>query len=129
MSARWQISLTDWKKNHPQGKIFATFGMGADGHTAGVFPYPEDPQFFSENFENSRWVAAYSPAGKTPYPYRVTLTFSFFKMIDEAIMLVCGEEKRPAFERLIKGDEQAHNLPAIGIFETKHYQIFTDIQS
>jgi len=127
MAARFQISLETWKKNHPDGKIFATFGMGADGHTAGIFPYPEDLQFFSQNFKNSEWVISYSPAGKTPYPNRVTSTFSFFKLVDEAIMFVCGENKRPAFEKLIKGSEQAHALPSVGIFNTKHFQIFTDI--
>lgn len=128
MRARWEIALKKWRKDNPQGKIFATFGMGADGHIAGIFPYSDDAAFFENTFENQHWVAGYKAASKHEYPDRLTTTFPFFKNIDEAILFVCGEEKRPALEKLMKGDSQPHELPALAIYETKHSQIFTDIR-
>lgn len=128
LRARWEIALQKWREINPKGKMFATFGMGTDGHTAGIFPYPKDPQFFEATFENHHWLASYTAAGKHKYETRVTATLPFFKNIDEALMLVCGNQKRQAFEAFIKGKTQPHEIPALGIFQTKHYQIFTDIQ-
>lgn len=127
MQTRLEISLKNWMSSNPNGKIFAVFGMGADGHTAGIFPFPEDPKFFSENFENSKWVAGYNAQGKTQHPERITTTFTFFKLIDEAILFVCGKEKKEKYKELLTGKNQPHTLPAVGIFETKNFQIFTDI--
>lgn len=129
MRARWEIALKKWRADNPRGKIFATFGMGADGHIAGIFPYPEDAAFFENNFKNQHWLAGYKAAGKNEYPERITVTFTFLKNIDEAILFVCGEEKRPALEKLIKGDSRPHELPALGLYETKHFQIFSDIKN
>ena len=128
LTSRWQLSLKNWQAENPDGKIFATFGLGPDGHTAGILPYPENLEFFSKNFENQHLITGYSATGKNPYPERVTTTLAFFKLIDEAIMFVCGEEKRAILERLIKGKEQVHQLPALGIYETKNFHVFTDIK-
>ena len=127
MRYRMETNLRTWQKDHPRGKIFAVFGMGSDGHTAGIFPFEEDAQFFSENFENRHYVAGYKADGKHKYPERLTATFPFFKNIDEAILFACGHEKKEALSQLIKGAEQPHRLPALGIYETKNFSIFTDI--
>ncbi len=127
MRYRMETNLRSWQKDHPRGKIFAVFGMGPDGHTAGIFPFEEDAQFFSENFENQHYVAGYKAEGKHKYPERLTATFPFFKNIDEAILFACGQEKKEALNKLIKGAEQPHRLPALGIYETKNFSIFTDI--
>ena len=129
MRTRLEISLRNWQKNNPKGRIFAVFGMGSDGHTAGIFPYPENSEFFSQNFENDHFISGYSAEGKHKYAQRITATFSFFKHVDEAILLLCGAEKKPALQRLLAGKEQAHELPALGLYETKHFQIFTDIKA
>ena len=128
MRARLEIGIKDWQKNNPNGKIFAVFGIGADGHTAGIFPFPEDHDFFSKNFENSHLISGYKAEGKHKHPQRITATFSLFKNVDEAILFVCGQDKKTALEKLLKGAEQPHTLPAVGIYETKHCQIFTDIK-
>ena len=126
---RFELALKNWKNANPKGKIFATFGIGADGHTAGIFPYPDNPAFFNEAFENQHWVMAYFAKGKHKHEQRITTTFTFFKLIDEAIVFICGDDKKIAFEKFIKGNGQPHELPALGIHQTKHQQIFTDIIS
>ncbi|MBI3231513.1 MAG: 6-phosphogluconolactonase [Candidatus Doudnabacteria bacterium] len=127
LRVRWEIALRKWREENPKGKIMATFGVGEDGHTAGIFPYPENPQFFENTFENRNWIVGYKAKGKHKYPDRVTTTLPFFKNIDEAIVFVCGEEKRHALQRLIQGKEQTHAVPALGLYETKLFQVFTDI--
>ncbi|PIR96208.1 MAG: hypothetical protein COT92_02300 [Candidatus Doudnabacteria bacterium CG10_big_fil_rev_8_21_14_0_10_42_18] len=129
MKIRWELSLKNWKRENPEGKIFATFGIGPDGHTAGIFPYPQTAGFFKEAFENRHLVTAYLAKGKHEHEQRLTTTFTFFKLIDEAIVFVCGENKKEAFNKFIKGRGQPHELPALGIYETKNQQIFTDIVS
>ncbi len=127
MKIRWQLALKNWVDKNLNGKIFAIFGIGADGHTAGIFPYPDDATFFCKNFEKQHWLTGYSATGKNLYPQRITTTFTFFKKIDAAIVYVCGENKKQAFKKFIKGAGQPHELPALGIYETKKQQIFTNI--
>jgi 6-phosphogluconolactonase/glucosamine-6-phosphate isomerase/deaminase len=126
LRARWEISLKTWRTNYPDGKIFATFGIGSDGHTAGIFPMPEDSENFERLFENNHWVTAYQASGSVKYPHRVTTTFSLFKLIDEALVYTCGSSKTLALKRFLEGTEQPHQLPALGIYQTKHFELYTD---
>lgn len=127
MRARLENSFKKWQKTNPRGKILATMGMGADGHIAGIFPYPDNLKFFKSTFENSHLYAAYSAVGKHQHEDRITATLTLFRNIDESIVFICGAEKKDKFHELISGQSQSHVLPAAGIFKTKHYQIFTDI--
>ena len=128
LRARWEITLKKWLDENPDGKIFATIGMGSDGHIAGIFPYAHDPNFFETTFEDHHLLAAYKALGKHKYEDRVTSTLPLLKRIDEAVVFICGTEKKPKLDELLKGQSQPHTLPAVGIFETKHFQIFTDIK-
>ncbi len=128
MRVRWELALTNWMQNNPTGKILAIFGMGADGHTAGIFPYTENPVFFENQFENHHLVTAYEATGKHKYSSRLTTTFPFFKKIDSAILYACGKEKKAVLEKLVKGTAQPHELPALGIYKAKNLEIFTDIK-
>lgn len=127
MVSRFEMALKNWKNQNPQGKIIALFGMGTDGHTAGIFPFPENPKFFSEEFESSKWVVGYTAPQKAKFPQRVTTTFTFFKNIDHAVLFTCGKEKAQCLQNLISGQGQPHTLPALGLYETKNLEIFTDI--
>jgi len=58
LAHRYESSLFEWAKKHPEGKIIATMGIGFDGHTAGIMPYPENPETFARLFEDKeigRW--------------------------------------------------------------------------
>jgi 6-phosphogluconolactonase/glucosamine-6-phosphate isomerase/deaminase len=127
MQTRLEIGLTNWLNQHPQGKVFATLGMGPDGHTAGIFP-SSDVKFFETAFENSHLITAYRADTTHKYKDRVTATFNLFKYIDEAIVFICGPEKQAKFKELLAGQAQINHLPIAGVVKTKHYQIFTNIQ-
>jgi 6-phosphogluconolactonase/glucosamine-6-phosphate isomerase/deaminase len=128
LAKRWGDSLIKWRDEHPNGKIIATLGMGLDGHTAGIFPLPEDAEKFHQLFESEDWIAAYEVGNKHQYKERITTTLTFFKEINEGIVFVCGEDKREKFDAVISRQGKLNELPALGIYQIKTAQIFTDIK-
>jgi 6-phosphogluconolactonase len=73
----------------------AVLGLGADGHTASLFP--GDPLLD----ERSRWVGRV----ERPDHPRLTLTLPALSTARLALFLVAGEEKGPALQRLLAGDD------------------------
>ncbi|MFN2567524.1 MAG: 6-phosphogluconolactonase [Gemmatimonadaceae bacterium] len=82
----------------------ALLGVGADGHTASLFP--GDPALE----ERERWaVPALAPPG-AKVRERVTLTLSVLNRARLVLILCAGEEKRDAVSRILSG--AAPELPA-----------------
>lgn len=73
----------------------AVLGLGADGHTASLFP--ADPVLE----ERVRWVARVERID----PPRITLTLPLLSSARVAMFLVAGEGKRDALMRLIRGED------------------------
>jgi 6-phosphogluconolactonase len=73
----------------------AVLGLGADGHTASLFP--GDPVLE----ERVRWVAGVT---RPDHP-RITLTLPVLSSTALAVFLVAGEEKREAVARLMAGED------------------------
>ena len=69
--------------------IIAQFGIGTDGHIAGILPH-------SEAAAADGWVAAYETQEHT----RVTLTFEALRHISAAYAFVFGDAKKQALEQL-----------------------------
>ena len=69
--------------------IIGQFGIGADGHIAGILPH-------SSASTSSRLVAGY----EAPPYRRVTLTFEALAQISAAFALVFGKDKQRTLERL-----------------------------
>ncbi len=69
--------------------IIAQFGIGADGHIAGILPN-------SKAAQADGWVSAYS----APQYTRVTLTFEALKHISVAFAFVFGETKKHTLQQL-----------------------------
>lgn len=79
-------------------------GLGADGHTASLFPGSEAVR------ERSRlaiapWVSALGT-------FRITLTAPVFNHAALALFLVSGEEKAEALRAVLEGDFQPDRFPA-----------------
>lgn len=109
------------------GKIIALLGMGPDGHTAGIFP-DTDEKVFHDRFGSDRLAIGYRAPEYAVCPERVTVTPSFLERnIIQAFVFLTGEEKRAAWERVLRNDEPIHLLPA-GIFhELRKTEVFTDL--
>lgn len=129
LASRFEHGLRSWRAQHPHGSILITQGVGSDGHTAGIMPYPEDKGHFHQLFESKRWVVGYHAGGKNPHPERVTATITFLKeAVDLSIVYAAGLEKGNALERLYAKNENAASLPASVIWQMKKVKMFTDFQ-
>jgi 6-phosphogluconolactonase len=75
------------------GYKIGLFGMGPDGHIAALFP---NHPIVNEGQDYTSWLED-SPK---PPPKRITMTTAAIKKLDEAILFVLGEEKKPLLEKL-----------------------------
>jgi len=129
LSIRFGTALKEWREVYPQGTILITQGIGPDGHTSGVLPFPENPILFKTLFENSdSWTVAYDATGKNQYPLRVTTTLSFLKEVDISIVFICGIDKTEALKKAFNPESLSEIAPARVIQDMKHVSIFTDIK-
>jgi 6-phosphogluconolactonase len=81
---------------------FVLMGLGADGHTASLFPRAPTLD------EKTRWALGVAKAGMEPYVPRVTLTFPALASSREMLFLVESPDKRAILKRVLAGDD----LPA-----------------
>ncbi len=127
LAERWEKNLKKWREANPQGLIAATLGMGAEGHTAGIFPHPGEPERFKSLFCGENWIAAYNVIDKHQFSERLTATLTFLKLIDVGLAFVCGSEKQERLDAVLKHYGEAFQLPALGWYEIKKTTIFSDI--
>jgi 6-phosphogluconolactonase/glucosamine-6-phosphate isomerase/deaminase len=128
LAKRFENALHRWREEHPGGRIVITQGVGSDGHTAGIMPYPKEKETFLELFEGERWVQGYDAKDKNEYPLRVTITLPFLRMIDHSVLYVTGVQKKDAFSHMTKIKGMLWEMPSRIIHEMKEVTIFTDIQ-
>jgi 6-phosphogluconolactonase len=101
-AARYEALLRGLAAQHAMGPDDALFdlvllGMGADGHTASLFPGTPALD------ETSRWVV---PGQAPVVPHdRITLTFPALARTREILLLIAGADKRPAAARVLGADE------------------------
>lgn len=124
----WQETLAGWRDFNPNGQIIALLGVGADGHTAGIFPHPESKEHFDKLFENSdKLVVGYDAGDKVDYPKRTTVTNPFLRdYVDQAIVYVRGTDKKDALKKINAKEGSLHETPARILNEMKKVALFTD---
>lgn len=79
-------------------------GMGADGHTASLFPNTAAIR------ERQRFAVAHQIAADSPW--RITLTPLVFNAAAAILLLVSGADKAAALQRVLEGPLQPDVLPA-----------------
>lgn len=121
----YEQELRHWRHTHPRGAIMATMGIAANGHTAGIMPFPEDPSYFKKLFEGERWIVAYDVGDKDQFQLRVTTTFTFLRMVDIVGIFITGENKSEMFRALMSGDDCAE-LPGRIIKTLPRGAVYTD---
>ena len=127
LTLRFEEKLKSWRKNNPDGQIFITQGMGPDGHTAGIMPYPEDKKLFDKLFEDEKnWVVSYDAGDKNKYPQRITATLPFLRIADVSIMFIAGKEKATILNKILSENISNNIFPASIIHEMKKVYLFTD---
>lgn len=125
MENRWK----QWRKNFQHGKVFITQGMGADGHTVGIMPFPEEAKRFEKLFlEPEKWCVGYDAGKKNPYPNRATATLSFLKNeVDASVALILGGGKKEALEDTLSDTGSFAQTPARIMLDMRNVRLFTNI--
>lgn len=127
LELRFEKELKLWRDKNPEGKIIITQGMGLDGHTAGIMPYPEDNNLFQKQFDDkNKWVASYDAGNKNQYSQRVTTTLPFLRAVDVSIMFVSGKEKADILNKILSKNILHNIFPASIIKVMKTVLLFTD---
>lgn len=126
-SDRFEVALRRWRQDNPKGQVWITQGIGVDGHTAGILPFPEDPTLFKSLFEDSKhWVVGYDAGTKTQYPLRVTVTLPFLREhIDFSLVFASGSEKKTVLQKLLYSQDCLSVSPMGVLKEMKDVVLFT----
>ena len=95
--------------------VIAQFGIGADGHIAGILP--GTPAVSDQN-PTSGYVA-------DPFT-RVTLTFNTLLQIDAAFSFVFGDSKKEAIQNLVTHDMTLNNEPCQILKQIDEAYLYSD---
>ena len=100
-AAAWEHALREFFLAPAGSMVFPEFdlvilGVGADGHTASLFPGAPALDV------SRRWVAATAPVGTPPVP-RLTLTLPVFNHAREVLFLAAGPDKRMIVDSAVAG--------------------------
>ncbi len=125
---RFDAELKSWRAKSPTGSVVMTQGIGPDGHTCSIMPFPHDKKKFDELFENKeKWAVGYDAGFMTAHPQRATATLSFLREeVSESIAYAVGSSKRAALKKLLKKDQNLNDVPAFILREMKKVTVFTD---
>ena len=130
VAGRADMVIKNWIAENETGKIIVTQGIGPDGHTSGVMPFPEDEKKFQELFiDTEKYSVGYDALGKNQYSLRITATLRFLMdRVDESVLLMTGVEKIQAFNSAMDSSGQLAHTPARVIHQMKKVNLFTDIK-
>jgi len=122
-AARMEEALTTYITKKPAATIIALFGIGPDGHTAGIFPM--DRESFIDTYGQGE---LYVPViyDKNPSPLRSSITPKFIqKYISKSFVYATGASKRPILSTIAQPYE-LHEMPA-HIHEIIDSALYTDL--
>ncbi len=95
--------------------IIASFGIGADGHTAGILP--KSPAVLGSD----------SVVGYQANDFmRLTMTPAWLAKVSSAVVVARGENKKLALLRLQQNNESIIDLPSMLLYKIKDTLVFND---
>lgn len=100
-----------WREKGQDRLDFVLLGMGADGHTASLFPYSDAVN------EDVRLVRL-NRGGQTPPPGRVTMTFPLLNSARHVAVMVIGLSKAEMVRRVAAARDTVQELPILGVRPT-----------
>ena len=103
-------------------RSIAVLGIGADGHTAGILPFPKEE--FDTIFETDRLAVGYNAPGQ--FALRITVTPHLLSRVSHAILVGQGRDKLNAFNLALKSPDESslHDIPASIIHQMPDVQVF-----
>lgn len=119
-----------WLKEHPGGAVIGTLGIGADGHSAGIFPMPKNRSRFNRLFRGNRLFLSYHvPKRLNPHTHRQTSTITMLEKLDYALVFALGDEKKEALQGILKRSGSLAATPARVIKRIRTAHIYTNIRT
>ncbi len=97
-----------WREKGQDRLDYVLLGMGADGHTASLFPFNEAVR------EEMRFVMRIDEAAAAPRE-RITMTFPLINAARFIAVMVTGAGKAETLHRVATGDESIEALPIKGV--------------
>ncbi len=98
----------EWREPGEDRLDFVLLGLGADGHTASLFPHT------AALSEKERWVRLNSCLDAEPSD-RVTITLPLINSARCVAVMVTGREKAAIVPRVASGEESIEELPIMGV--------------
>lgn len=99
----------------------ALLGLGADGHTASLFPETGTPQ---ERRTDEAWVRVVTAPSRHDVSTRLTCTLPVLNGARRAVFLVAGRQKRDALRRVLEDSDP--QLPAAQISPREDVDWYVD---
>jgi 6-phosphogluconolactonase/glucosamine-6-phosphate isomerase/deaminase len=119
---RIEDALTSYITYKPEATIIALFGIGPDGHTAGIFPM--DKESFVDTYGQGQLYTQVNYE-KNPSPERCSITPKFItNYITKSFVYATGESKLPILTT-IQDPYELHEMPA-HIHEHINSELFID---
>ena len=124
VAQKWENALRAWKAEYPDGVIIVTMGVGADGHTAGIFTGE-----YAVDFSGDAWVVSYHvPKEVHQYQDRITVTDIFLKTyVDKVIVYAEGDEKQNIISMLDTETCKRAQYPACILKEMHEVYVFSSL--
>lgn len=126
VTSRFDAFLAEATSNAARGTLFIAglFGIGADGHTAGILPgSPPSMLPVADACVGRR--GQYAAGYRSEHFSRITVTPAFFPHIDFAAAYAAGSAKWPALAELLK-EKPVREQPAQLLRLPKETTIFSD---
>jgi len=127
LADRFEDHLRDWFDSKTDPEVIVTMGIGADGHTAGVFPL--EPELFDQVYRTDRWAVNLDVGSMSDFPDRVVTTEGFLlQKPTKTVSLVTGAGKRGALEKTLASVGSVEETPARLVKKMAEPIIFTSIE-
>lgn len=108
---RFNLQIQTWVDQNPDGQIICTWGMGPDGHVAGISPMPDEPERFAQTFIGRQQIVVGYTGNLVP-PERVTVTADFLtNQVDILLGFVSGAAKESAWQSFVEMTVPESQLP------------------
>ncbi len=126
---RFERNIKDWMAEFPSGIIIALYGMGTDGHTAGIIPGIYHGNDFDQRYCREDVFVAITEDTRPEaiFPLRVTTTLSFMKKVHYPIFYITGSTKKHMLAKALNPETTLEEVPARIILDMNKPMVFTDI--
>jgi 6-phosphogluconolactonase/glucosamine-6-phosphate isomerase/deaminase len=124
-SSRLKEEIEKYFYSNPESYALGVFGIGEDGHTAGIFPMGEKE--FTDTYRTPEfYIPVFEPANA--YPHRSSITPAFIEeVVDDVVLYAVGTNKcENILDYMYNRTFTEHEIPALIPASHPQSVLFTD---